>query len=91
MKIDVEGLELAVLQGFGGLLGRADVVICEIGPEWADTASLFATMRDAGFKYLASPPMHGTKWFYPETRVVEGQHDALFYREMTPALASLVR
>jgi len=90
VKIDVEGLEVQVLSGLSGILDRIQHLICEVSPEWADVTSIFTIMKNAGFNYVATPPIHGGKWFKPETKKIDGQHDALFYRTMSPELAALV-
>jgi FkbM family methyltransferase len=90
VKLDVEGFEVRVLHGIAGLLSRIRHIICEVNPQWIDTDALFSLLAQAGFRYLTAPPSHVGKWCRPEHRQIKGQHDALFYREMTDALASIV-
>jgi hypothetical protein len=54
-------------------------------------------MKKAGFKYFISLPdmsdipIPKGKWLRPEKHTVPGQHDALFYRQISPKLAALIQ
>jgi len=72
------------------VLDRVQHIVCEISPEWVNTEAIFALLAKSGFRHVAAPPFHEGRWFKPETRRVEGQHDALFYRTLTPELAAMV-
>lgn len=96
IKLDVEGLEEKVLCGLGKLLNNVQYLICEMSPEWNDTDSICAMMKAAGFKRLialpamSNLPIHKGRWLQPAKHSIPGQHDALFYRELSPALQKLV-
>lgn len=90
VKIDVEGLELEVILGFGALLKIVRYLVCEINPQWTNVTRLMRILRDEGFDYIAAPPSEHSRWYQPSTRVIEGQHDALFYREWSSALEGLL-
>jgi FkbM family methyltransferase len=51
MKVDVEGLELAVLRGAEEVLRESQnlQITCEISPQWAETANLVGYLSDFGF------------------------------------------
>lgn len=95
VKIDVEGLEFSVLQGLN--LERIQYLICEMNPEWNDTNSIHMLMQKAGFKYLVALPDTSERpfpkgqWLKPEIYSIPGQHDALFYRDLSDKLINLIK
>lgn len=103
VKMDVEGFEYKVLQGMKGSLQRVDNIICEIQLQFlercgATAQGVFDLMRDHGFtSWCAEPESNGT-WvpgdqsFRPAKTYTSGMigFDALFCRNLTPALRELV-
>jgi len=58
MKLDVEGSELAVLQGLGDHIERVRVIVGECHERLVNTATLYDFFRTHGFHVVAKWPAH---------------------------------
>lgn len=58
LKIDVEGSELAVLQGLGERIDRVKVIVGEFHERLVDEAAFYDLLRRRGFRLVARWPAH---------------------------------
>lgn len=61
LKLDVEGSELAVLQGLGPHIERVGVIVGEFHERLVDAARFYGFMRQHGFRVVAKWPAHHWK------------------------------
>ncbi len=89
LKLDVEGHELAVLEGARELLRQTEVVVAEFwmfriaGEEMATFAELIASLESAGFALYDFGALHGRR---SDNRLKSG--DAIFVRSESPLVAN---
>lgn len=61
LKLDVEGSELAVLQGLGQHIERVGVIVGEFHERLVDAARFYGFLRQHGFRVVAKWPVHHWK------------------------------
>jgi len=89
LKIDVEGHELAVLEGARALLQRVEVIVSEFWmyrsdeQEMATLPELLKTLQQAGFVLYDFGALHGRR---SDDRLMSG--DAIFVRDDSPLVAN---
>jgi len=89
LKLDVEGHELAVLEGARALLQRVEVLVSEFwmfridGEAMATLPELVAALERAGFVLYDIGALHGRR---SDERLMSG--DAIFVRRDSPLVAS---
>jgi FkbM family methyltransferase len=89
LKIDVEGHELAVLEGARALLQRVEVIVSEFWmyrsdeQEMATLPELLKTLQQAGFVLYDFGALHGRR---SDNRLMSG--DAIFVRDDSPLVAN---
>ena len=89
LKLDVEGHELAVLEGARALLQRVEVIVSEFWmyrsdeQEMATLPELLKTLQQAGFVLYDFGALHGRR---SDDRLMSG--DAIFVRDDSPLVAN---
>lgn len=89
LKLDVEGHELAVLEGARAFLPRVEVIVSEFwmfkidGEAMATLPELVATLQQAGFLLYDVGALHGRR---SDGRLISG--DAIFVRRESPLVAN---
>lgn len=58
LKLDVEGSELAVLEGLGSQIDRVGAIVGEVHGRLVDEAAFYGLLRDRGFRIVARWPSH---------------------------------
>lgn len=61
LKMDVEGSELAILEGLGEHIERVGVIVGEFHEPLVDQAAFYGLLREHGFRVVAKWPAHQAK------------------------------
>lgn len=61
LKMDVEGSEMAILEGLGEHIERVSVIVGEFHEPLVDQAAFYGFLRQHGFRIVAKWPAHVTK------------------------------
>ena len=61
LKVDVEGSEMAIMQGLGAYIERVGVIVGELHERLVDQAAFYGFLQAHGFRVVAQWPAHNTK------------------------------